>query len=966
MLEPRLVCSTIMVSTLADSGAGSLRAAIQQANMDSTPDLIEIPAGLGGVIDLTTVGDTTYGPSAFLIKHSITIMADAAGSGVSISRDSGAAAMRVFAVAPGGSLTLENITVSGGIAQGGAGGSGGRRGGGGAAGLGGAIFNAGTLTISNSTFFNNQAIGGAGGSNGSGNFTNGGGGGGGLNSSGQPGSTSGPGGAGGGPNGGTVGSAAAGGGDGGFGGGGGGGPAESINSDTQTAGNGGFGGGGGARGFGSGAGGTGGFGGGGGYGDSATGIGGFGGGNQDNNSFGGGGGAGMGGAIFNDGGTVSLSNSTFTANTARGGAGGAGAQAGQGLGGAIFNYNGSLSSLNSTISLNSADNASGIYNLADNSTSTSSITNTIIAQTDESVSDYVQSVINSGNVSSSGGGDLIGSTTSFGGTIVSSADPQLGSLANNGGPTETLLPANSSPAVDGGISSAAAGLSTDQRGLPRIVGAAVDIGAVETGAIAPNFTSGNTAMYSVGTLGTFTFTTSGAPTPTVGEQGVIPGGLTFTPNGDGTATLSGTPGVAGIYHLTLSAANGSAHAATQNFTLTVDQAALITSSSSATFSSDTPASFTITTTGFPTAQIQENGTLPAGISFIDNGNGTATLSGTSTAAPGVYPLTIAASNSLSLGSSTLQSFTLNIVAAPPIVVGQVGVNALITAYNPDGSARFTILPFPNMAQVSPRVALADLNNDGIPDIVAAAGPGGKPRVKIFDGTTGALLGSFLAFNSTYAGGLFVAAGNVSGSSTPDIIVSKGEGSPRVRIFNGATDDLEASFLAYPATFRGGVRVAAADLNGDGNADVIVAPGPGTPEQLVVFSGSALMNGLTTELAHFFPHGASFNKGLFVAAGDINGDGTPDIITGEDAGGTSLVRVFSGQSGNALLQSFTAFGTSFTGGVRVAVAEFNGEADILAAAGQGSNAVDLFSGADDALFATFDTRKAAAAGGLFVA
>lgn len=59
-------------------------------------------------------------------------------------------------------------------------------------------------------------------------------------------------------------------------------------------------------------------------------------------------------------------------------------------------------------------------------------------------------------------------------------DPQLAKLANNGGPTLTHLPANGSPAVNTGNPSIVAPPSTDQRGLTRIVGTAIDMGAVET------------------------------------------------------------------------------------------------------------------------------------------------------------------------------------------------------------------------------------------------------------------------------------------------------------------------------------------------------------------------------------------------------------------------------------------------------------------------------------------------------
>jgi hypothetical protein len=65
--------------------------------------------------------------------------------------------------------------------------------------------------------------------------------------------------------------------------------------------------------------------------------------------------------------------------------------------------------------------------------------------------------------------------------------------------------------------------------------------------------------------------TSGFPAPTLSETGTLPGGVTFTDDQNGTATLSGMPdaGTAGTYTLTITAANGIGTDASQTFTLTV-------------------------------------------------------------------------------------------------------------------------------------------------------------------------------------------------------------------------------------------------------------------------------------------------------------------------------------------------------------------------------------------------------------
>ena len=137
------------------------------------------------------------------------------------------------------------------------------------------------------------------------------------------------------------------------------------------------------------------------------------------------------------------------------------------------------------------------------------------------------------------------------------------------------------------------------------------------------------------------------------------------------------------------------------------------------------------------------------------------------------------------------------------------------------------------------------------------------------------------------------------------------------------------FFAYPVAFKGGVRVAAGDVNGDGGPDIITGTGPGAAH-VKAYAGSGL-----TEVHSFLPYGANFSGGVFVAAGDVNGDGAADIVTGADAGAGPHVKVFDGRTG-AEFRSFFAYPVSFTGGVRVAAGDVNGDgvADIITGTGPG--------------------------------
>jgi hypothetical protein len=174
----------------------------------------------------------------------------------------------------------------------------------------------------------------------------------------------------------------------------------------------------------------------------------------------------------------------------------------------------------------------------------------------------------------------------------------------------------------------------------------------------PAIISGTAATAVVGTAFSFLVTATGSPSPALHYTGVLPPGLFFTDHGNGTATLAGTPTIAGAFPLTLTADNGAAPAATQNFTLTVEGPPHIISPGIDTFTVGRAGLFTVTTQpGVPAGPItiRKSGTLPPGVLFHDNGNGTATLRGIPTTA-GTYRLTLTTSNGVA--PKATQTFTL--------------------------------------------------------------------------------------------------------------------------------------------------------------------------------------------------------------------------------------------------------------------------------------------------------------------
>ncbi len=197
-----------------------------------------------------------------------------------------------------------------------------------------------------------------------------------------------------------------------------------------------------------------------------------------------------------------------------------------------------------------------------------------------------------------------------------------------------------------------------------------------------------------GTAANFVFVASGIPAPTLSETGTLPSGLTFTNNGNGTATLSGMPaaGTGGSYSLIITAHNGIGTDATQSFTLTVNQIATVTSASSATFAVGAGGSFSVTAAGYPAAILSESGALPTGVTFT---SATGILAGTPAAGTGgSYAITFTAHNGI--GADATQSFTLN-VNQDAAITSPTGTTAISFTVGTAGTLPVTATGMPTPA-----------------------------------------------------------------------------------------------------------------------------------------------------------------------------------------------------------------------------------------------------------------------------
>jgi hypothetical protein len=279
------------------------------------------------------------------------------------------------------------------------------------------------------------------------------------------------------------------------------------------------------------------------------------------------------------------------------------------------------------------------------------------------------------------------------------------------------------------------------------------------------------------------------------------------------------------------------------------------------------------------------GTVPAGMTIHP---ATGRLTWTSTGAQtGAHTVTIRAADPFDTRITDTRQITVVVPPVEPrLAVGGAGQ---VRVFDINGAPRFTRAPFSSSYRGAVRVATGDVNGDGVADVIAARGAGGGGQVVVFDGATGAEIARRRAFGSSYRGGVFVAAGDVNGDGNAEVIVGSDVGQkPRVRVLRGTDLSVQKDFLAFQPSNRRGVRVAAGDINGDGKADVIVGAGRGGPPRVAAFDGAT-----GAKLADFLAYRSNFTGGVFVAAGDVNGDGRADVVTSPGAGLPPRVRVYDG-------------------------------------------------------------------------
>jgi hypothetical protein len=242
-------------------------------------------------------------------------------------------------------------------------------------------------------------------------------------------------------------------------------------------------------------------------------------------------------------------------------------------------------------------------------------------------------------------------------------------------------------------------------------------------------------------------------------------------------------------------------------------------------------------------------------------------------------------------------------------------------------------------------------------LIAAPNQGGGPQIRIFT-KDGHLLSQFFAYSQSFRGGVYVAAGDLDSDGIDEIVVSPGPGyEPKIRIFNWKGELLD-EISVYQNSFRNGVRAAIGDVDRKGNSEIIVSPASGGGPNIRIFGKR---NGVyVPTIENFFAYNDWLRGAWNVASGDLDSDGHDDIITapGKLTGGPH-VRIFH-YEGNKIwphILGFMAYPTSFRGGVNIATGDLvgnSGDEIITAPVATGGPHVRIFRRLPDGSMSLYHT------------
>lgn len=202
-------------------------------------------------------------------------------------------------------------------------------------------------------------------------------------------------------------------------------------------------------------------------------------------------------------------------------------------------------------------------------------------------------------------------------------------------------------------------------------------------------------------------------------------------------------------------------------------------------------------------------------------------------------------------------------------------------------------------------------------MVTGAGLGGGPHIRGFDKYGRLTTTSFMAYHPDFRGGVNVATGDINGDGKDEIIAGAGPGGgPHVRVFSSKGKYLGWHAFPFHPAFRGGVNVAAGDVDSDGKAEIGVCQAQLGEAWCKVYK----YNKARTILGEWLAYPQGVECGASIDMYDIDNDKKAEVITGAGMTRGPHIRAFEA-NGRAKGLSFFAYDKAFRGGVNVAWGNF---------------------------------------------
>lgn len=278
------------------------------------------------------------------------------------------------------------------------------------------------------------------------------------------------------------------------------------------------------------------------------------------------------------------------------------------------------------------------------------------------------------------------------------------------------------------------------------------------------------------------------------------------------------------------------------------------------------------------------------------------------------------------------------------------------------TTRATFSAFAESYRGGATVAVGDVNGDGVGEIIAGAGPGGGPHVRVFK-ADGTVLTQFFAYEKNYRGGVKVAACDFDNDGIDEILVGTGQGgAPQIRVLTWWGDaKFTPGFYPFARKFRGGVNVACGDVTGDGLADIVVGVGIGADPHVRVFDRYGKPLGI-----EIYPYADRDRGGVSVAVGNVDGGKEAEIVTAIYRFGRSLVKVYRADAKDTIVGQFEGWSEGVQGGFHVAAGNLDSDPNdeiLVALASGGGPQVRAFEAYGKALPQNFFPYESGFRGGV---